>query len=191
MKIGYLNAKNSNAKIATSVRTLLAQGVESTRVLNQVQKSDWADFETFLVGTKKGDIVLIHSLFDFCVSIKDLFRFAALTRSTGVIVQSACEPWFDTARAESSQAEFLEHVEQFYFECIARQTKKGLERARRNGKKIGRKIGSRKISDDQLLSAYSDYYKNGVTLIESCVKNNVSPSTLYRYIKFNSLPTRR
>lgn len=189
MKIGYLNAQKTKGGISTSVRALLSRGVESTQVLSQLDKSDWKDFERFLSTMKPGDVIMIHSLFDFCVSIKDLFRFASMALSAKVSVQSVCEDWFDTARAESSQAEFLKHVERFYFDCIARQTKIGLEKARRNGKKIGRKVGSRKITDEQLSKAYNDY-KNGSTLIASCTENKVSQSTLYRYIRINSLPTR-
>lgn len=190
MKIGYLNSGKTGGDISRSVSAILARGVDSTQVLNQVEHSDWNAFENFLSSVAPGDTVVIHSLFDFCVSIKDLFRISALSVSTGVRLQSACEDWFDTCRAETSQAGLLVKLEQFYFDTIARQTKQGLEKARRNGKIIGRRAGSRKITDEQLSKAYMEYYENGCSLHSSCRQYDISSSTLYRYIKYNSLPTR-
>lgn len=186
MKLGYLQRGADETEMELSVSAIMKSGVAKTQICSLSDGDDWNALRIFLETTNSGDTVVINSLFDFCSSIKDLFRFWSLSAQYDINIESACESWFNTSKSEID----ITHLERFYFDCITISTKRGLNIARSKGTKIGRRTGSGAIPDSILRQAYDRYLGSKSAVRDSCSAFGISETTLYRYMRKHSLSKR-
>jgi len=181
-------------------------------VLNNYMKSNKLSYENFIqvdehnsafkygwrkrkLGTdiinkiQKGDTLLVTELSRISRKLKDLLDFVDEVKKMGfktVIMNNNLT--IDDTPTTTIIIQVLGMVYEMEAKTLKERTKIGIERARKEGKQIGRPKtyeAKRKLDDHK--NDIIDLLKLGVTKKKVANKYNVCESTLYKFIKFYNL----
>lgn len=157
-----LATQNSDNQLAQIRQYAAALNIEITNVYTDCDsggRNDRKDFQRMLADSDRGmfDLLIIWSLDRLTrEGISNAFAYLDRLKRNGVAVKSIQEPWLDTR--DEGVGQLLLAV----FSWIAKQerlrigerVRAGLERAKREGKKLGRPAGSK----DKRRRAVSGYH---------------------------------
>ena len=103
---------------------------------------------------------------------------------TGANIKSLSESWLDTTTPQGKlMFTIFAGISQFERDLISQRTKEGLASARARGRKGGRPAKNK----NDIEKAFKLYNSKDYSLKEIHEMTGVSKTTLYRYIKINSI----
>ena len=138
-----------------------------------------------MVKEKKVGTIIVAELSRLSRRMRTLVNFLYDCFENDVYVISIREGWIEEAMRNEIIRPIIISVFASLYELerkmISERTKAGLERARRMGKKIGRK---QKLSNKQVKEMIKAY-REGIPIAKLARRYGVSRSTVYRYLKKN------
>lgn len=135
--------------------------------------------EAMLDYAREGDIVIVIALHQLARSIQDLAKVSNELNQRGIDLISLKED-IDTTRPEGNVVfKIIGAVGDFERELITERVRTGIQTARKNGVKLGRKSANK----DQKEKAFEMYAAGVYTMKEITEATALSRATIYRYIE--------
>jgi DNA invertase Pin-like site-specific DNA recombinase len=169
-------------------RLAAVRGLEIVEVFDEVMSAAKVrpEFDRMLKAAHAGkfDVLLVWSLDRFGRSMVGNLQTVLELDRIGVKVVSVQEPWLDTGGpVRSLLVAIFSWIAEQERERLILRTKAGLDRARRQGKRLGRPPASR-----ILLCAALDLVATGVPVAEAARQKGLSRSSLRRFLKEQGVP---
>jgi DNA invertase Pin-like site-specific DNA recombinase len=166
-------------------RLAAVRGLEIVEVFDEVMSAAKVrpEFDRMLKAAHAGkfDVLLVWSLDRFGRSMVGNLQAVLELDRIGVKVVSVQEPWLDTGGpVRTLLVGIFSWIAEQERERLISRTKAGLDRARRQGKRLGRPPAS-----PVLLSAARDLVHAGVPVAEAARRKGVPRSTLQRFLRSN------
>ena len=138
--LGYARVSTDGQSLAAQLDQLHAAG--ATRVLRETAsgaKADRAQLARLLKEVEHGDVVLVTRLDRLARSTRDLLNVLGALSEKGAMFRSLADPWADTTTPHGRlMLTVLAGLAEFERELIRARTGEGRERAKREGRKMGR-----------------------------------------------------
>lgn len=181
LKIGYARVSTDEQDLSLQLDALRGAGCEM--LFSDVAsgaKSARPELEKCLAGLRAGDTLCVWRLDRLGRNLGDLVGFLDELAARGVAFSSVTER-IETASATGKLFFHLVAVFAEYERNIIRErTRAGLAAARARGRKGGR---PEKLRGSALAEAKALYDSKKFTVKQICGRYEVSPPTLYRYLK--------
>ena len=137
---GYARVSTDGQALAPQVEQLRAAG--ATKVYRETAsgaKRDRAQLAKLLKEVEPGDVVLVTRLDRLARSTRDLLNVLGALAEKGAMFRSLADPWADTTTPHGRlMLTVLAGLAEFERELIRARTGEGRERAKREGRKMGR-----------------------------------------------------
>ena len=137
---GYARVSTDGQALGPQVEQLRAAGV--VRVYRETAsgaKRDRAQLAKLLKEVEPGDVVLVTRLDRLARSTRDLLNVLGALAEKGAMFRSLADPWADTTTPHGRlMLTVLAGLAEFERELIRTRTGEGRERAKREGRKMGR-----------------------------------------------------
>lgn len=134
--------------------------------------------EALLMELEPGDMIVVERMFAIADTSRHLMELLKVCEKDKVIMYFLNEDIKSNEPLNFYFEGMLEHMLQFQSDMVKQSTLLGLEKAKQQGKRIGRP----KKSDDNIKKAISMYHE-GYKLVEIKNETGISKSTLYRYLE--------
>lgn len=134
--------------------------------------------EALLMELNPGDIIVVERMIVLADTSRHLMDFLKVCEKDEVIMYFLNEGIKSNETLDFHLIDMMEHMLQFQSDMIKQSTLLGMEKAKQQGKTIGRP----KKSDDNVRKAISMYHE-GYKLVEIKNETGISKSTLYRYLE--------
>lgn len=138
--LGYARVSTDGQSLAAQLDQLHAAGaVRVVRETASGAKRDRAGLARLLREVEPGDVVLVTRLDRLARSTRDLLNVLGALAEKGALFRSLADPWADTTTPHGRlMLTVLGGLAEFERELIRARTSEGRERARREGRKMGR-----------------------------------------------------
>lgn len=179
--IGYARVSTKEQNLDRQIKALSGAGCQYIFQEKRTGKNvDRIEFKSMMSHLKAGDTVIISELTRLARSTTDLFNIMAEFEAKGVAVKSLKESWLDTTTAHGKlMFTIMSGISQFEREMMLERQAEGIEVAKENGVKFGRKLDVK--ADIELAVAL---YKEGkYTTTQIAEMTNISRTTLWRNLK--------
>ena len=138
--LGYARISTDGQSLAAQLDQLQAAGAE--RVVRETAsgaKRDRAGLARLLKEVEPGDVVVVTRLDRLARSTRDLLNVLGALSEKGALFRSLADPWADTTTPHGRlMLTVLGGLAEFERELIRARTGEGRERAKREGRKMGR-----------------------------------------------------
>lgn len=173
MKKGYITDVTSVKELQNIISLFEKAGVDSDNICINCR------FDEIVTQAEPGDTLVVMSYADVFKSIHDfLSQYMSLT-ARGISVVSLTEA---NIKIEQEHIDFVRELHGLYGRLRAVTTRKGLNRARAEGKKLGRPVGTTKIN--------AKFYKvdelrrsSKLSIAKACEMAGCNPRSYYRYME--------
>lgn len=188
MKIGYarVSTKDQNLSLQTD-----AFEKEGCKVIYQEKvsgaKSDRQELRKMINQLREGDIVVIWKLDRLGRSLRDLINIMTEIQDKGAGLKSLNDPIDTTSPHGKLTFHLFAALAEFEKDIIRERTKAGLEAARARGRRGGRPKGLTKEARDKAMIAETLYKQGKMSVSEICKHLGIARSTLYKYLKEESV----
>jgi DNA invertase Pin-like site-specific DNA recombinase len=190
MKIGYARVSTVGQDLETQQSLLQAEGCERLYVekVTGTSTAPRKALSELLDNVRDGDTVYISKIDRLARSIIDLNKIVSELNGKGVSVVFIKDNMrFDAGENASSMNTLMFNIlgsfAQFERDLIVERTTEGRDRAKANGKHMGRPASS---SDKELRKAielYRNKQDNGMSIADICKLTGVKRATLYAKLK--------
>jgi DNA invertase Pin-like site-specific DNA recombinase len=190
MKIGYARVSTVGQDLETQRTLLEAEGCEKLYVekVSGTSTAPRKALADMLDNAREGDTVYISKIDRLARSITDLNKIVSELNGKGVSVRFIAEDMTFKAGEKANGFNtllfnILGSFAQFERDLIVERTTEGRERAKANGKHMGRPASS---SDKDLRKAtelYRNKSDNGMSVADICKLTGVKRATLYAKLK--------
>ena len=180
MKIGYARVSTTDQDTAAQIEALNGAGVE--KVFHEKASGgrfDRPELQKMLGHFREGDVLVVWKLDRLSRSLRDLLTILEKLDEIGVGFRSLTESIDTTTPAGRMMMQMVGVFAEFEREMIRERTRKGLERAKSKGVKLGRKS---KLSAEQREKAL-EMLKGGEVGTVVAKVFNVHPATICRLKK--------
>jgi DNA invertase Pin-like site-specific DNA recombinase len=177
MRIGYARVSTQDQDTAAQLEALTSAGVE--KVYEEKASGgrfDRPELMKMLDHCRKGDVIVVWKLDRLSRSLRDLLTILERMDSLGVGFVSLTEAIDTTTAAGRLMMQIVGAFSEFERSMIRARTKIGLERAKSNGVKLGRK---KSLSKEQSAKAL-ELLKSGESGAGIAKLFDVHPSTISR-----------
>ena len=178
-KYGYARVSSKGQDYAAQVEALKAAGCERIYSEKASGKSTNGrpEFNRLMKALLPGDTVVVVKLNRLARSSRDLHNIIHDLEGLSAGFQSLGESWCDTTTDVGKlMLTIMGGIAEFERSLIRRRTEEGIERAKRQGKKFGRKSAL----DDGQKRVISDRYAAGKTMPELAEEYGVGLGTIWR-----------
>jgi DNA invertase Pin-like site-specific DNA recombinase len=190
MRIGYARVSTVGQDLETQQSLLQAEGCERLYVekVTGTSTAPRKALAELLDNVREGDTVYISKIDRLARSIIDLNKIVSELNAKGVSVVFIKDNMrFDAGENASSMNTLMFNIlgsfAQFERDLIVERTTEGRDRAKANGKHMGRPASS---SDKELRKAielYRNKQDNGMSIADICKLTGVKRATLYARLK--------
>lgn len=181
-KIGYARVSSKAQDYAAQVEALKAAGCERIFSEKASGKSTNGrpEFNRLMRALVLGDTVVVTKLDRLARSSRDLHNILHDLDGLSCAFVSLGESWCDTTTDVGRlMLTIMGGIAQFERSLIRKRTEEGIERARRQGKKFGRKSAL----DDGQKRVIADRYGKGATIPELADEYGVGVGTIWRALQ--------
>ncbi|MEG0559606.1 MAG: recombinase family protein [Muribaculaceae bacterium] len=167
---GYIQVIDSVSEFKEIIEKMCEAGVDPDEIV--VNKS----FDDFLTTVETGDCIVVQNL-DFLNDIYGLINATTLLSGRGIDLKSLAQPWYSIS---NEMLHMLNGINEFNRHIRVLRTREGLVKAKANGKKLGRPIGTTKIADKiQAINKLRRDLK--ISIAEACEMVKCNPRSYYRH----------
>ena len=177
MKVGYVRVSTADQDYSVQLEALKAAGVG--KVFEEKASGgrfDRPELQKMLEHFREGDVLVVWKLDRLSRSLRDLLNIIEKLDATGVGFVSLTESIDTTSPAGRMMMQMVGAFAEFERSMIRERTKAGLEHAKANGVKLGRKS---KMSQKQKEKA-CEMLNDGVAGAEIARLFDVHPATISR-----------
>ena len=188
MKIGYarVSTKDQNLSLQTD-----AFEKEGCKVIYQEKvsgaKTDRQELRKMIDQLREGDIVIIWKLDRLGRSLRDLINIMTEIQDKKAGLKSLNDSIDTTTPHGKLIFHLFAALAEFEKDIIRERTKAGLEAARARGRRGGRPKGLTKEARDKAMIAETLYKQGKMSVSEICKHLGIARSTLYKYLKQESV----
>ncbi|MEG2120792.1 MAG: recombinase family protein [Rikenellaceae bacterium] len=172
MTKGYIGQVDTVAKLQDLVLQFNKSGVKSDDIIIN------NNFNAVVDIVNDGDIILVMSFAELFGSITELFANIIMLAERRVTLRSIEEPLIVV---NSQQVEFIKTLNELNGKMRTIRTKCGLQKAKANGKTLGRPVGTTKV-DGKVLNAIKLHKESSLSIEKACAIAGCKPRTYYRYL---------
>jgi DNA invertase Pin-like site-specific DNA recombinase len=183
MKIGFARCSTKKQSLTAQIQALEEEGCEeiySEKVSGAASLSKRPELENMLRAVRKNDVICSTKIDRLARSSLQLYKIAAELKEKGCHLKFLDQS-IDTTTPEGELLfGILGHLAQFELSLIRSRTQEGLERAKENGVKVGRKGKTTKSQDRQIIQLW----KSGESSWGEIAKTyGISRQAVYNRIK--------
>lgn len=173
MKRGYIPQNTSAAEVMQLIHKFEICGISVVDVsINQ-------DFDSLAKSVDQGDTIIVSSYLSVFGSLTELLNRVLELWERAVVLESLSEP---TVAATEKEIDYVKQLRELGTLLQASRTKKGLVRAKEQGKKLGRPNGSTKTNPN-VLTAINLRKTSKISVEKACAIAGCKPRTYYRYLE--------
>ena len=190
MKIGYARVSTAGQDLATQKEILKAEGCERLFVekVTGTSTAPRAALADMLSHVRAGDTVYVTKIDRLARSIIDLNKIVEELIEKGVSIVFINENMTFKADEKANGMNtllfnILGSFAQFERDLIVERTTEGRERAKAQGKHMGRPASSSEREIEKAIELMNDRKNNGFSVADICRLTNVKRSTLYAKMK--------
>lgn len=190
MKIGYARVSTKDQNLNSQLDALNEFGCEMIfqEKISGKSKEKRLELKRMMDQVRKGDVVVVYRLDRLGRSLKDLIFIIEEINSKGASFVSLHDQIDTTTPQGQLTFHIFASLVEFQRTLISERTKDGLKAARARGKNGGRPKGLSQKTQQKARVAASLYQNNEMSISEICGHLEISKSTLYRYLKHESVP---
>lgn len=189
MKIGYARVSTSGQNLDTQNELLKGEGCEKIFVekVTGTITAQRIQLTTMLDQVREGDLIVVTKIDRLARSIMDLNKLVNKINEKGASVQFIKDNMtFEAGEQNHSMNQLMFNIlgsfAQFERDLIVERTTEGRERAKKQGKHMGRP--SRPNKDiERAMSLYEDRKNNGMSVSDIVKMTGVPRSTIYNKAK--------
>lgn len=177
--IGYARVSTRDQDPAAQITALKAAGC--ARIFSETAsgaKRDRPELMKALDYMRKGDVLVVWKLDRLARSVQQLADTLAMLRKEGMEFRALTQAIDTTTAAGRLQYNVIAAVAEFESELISERTFAGLEEAKAQGKRAGRKAAL----DEAAVQQARAMLAGGITAKAVALRLGVGRSTLYRHI---------
>lgn len=188
MKIGYARTSTVGQNYDLQIEELKKEGCEKIFAEKQTGTStgEREELKKAIEHTREGDILIVTKIDRLARSIIDLNKIVNELVSKGVSVKFLKENIEFTAEKNNSLQTLLFNVlgsfAQFERDLIVERTREGRERAKKQGKHMGRPGKSEK-DIKRAIQLYFNRANNGMSVTDITKTTGIPKATLYKKLK--------
>lgn len=189
MIIGYARVSTIGQNLDNQIEQLKEQSAEKIykEQVTATSTKQRTELKALIEHVRSGDIVVVTKIDRLARSISDLNKIVTELNSKGVSVRFLKEQMtFEAGNSNSLNTllfNILGSFAQFERDLIVERTSEGRERAKANGKKLGRKPSSSRKEIDKAIELYKNRNKNGLSVGDILKMTSVKKSTFYHELK--------
>ncbi|HEC2179610.1 TPA: recombinase family protein [Staphylococcus delphini] len=189
MIIGYTRVSTIGQNLDNQIEQLKEQSPEKIykEQVTATSTKQRTELKALIEHVRSGDIVVVTKIDRLARSISDLNKIVTELNSKGVSVRFLKEQMtFEAGNSNSLNTllfNILGSFAQFERDLIVERTSEGRERAKANGKKLGRKPSSSRKEIDKAIELYKNRNKNGLSVGDILKMTSVKKSTFYHELK--------
>jgi DNA invertase Pin-like site-specific DNA recombinase len=184
MKIGYARVSTKDQNLGLQLDSLHKAGCE--KIFTEVAsgaKNDRPVLAEMLDVLRAGDILVIWKLDRLGRSLKHLVETVGRLIEQNIGFQSLNDP-IDTTTAQGRLVfNIFASLAEFERELISERTKAGMQAARARGRLGGKPKGLSKKAEITSCAVATLYQEGKLSTSQICKQVNISPSTLYDYLR--------
>ena len=180
MLLGYARVSTEEQHLEQQVKALRAFGCEEIKSEKASGRTmDRPELTALLNYARAGDTVVVDKLDRFSRNFTDIVLLANKMKEKGVGFKSLSEDWADTTGpANELIFRIFAGIAEFERERISERTVAGLERAKAQGKRLGRPPA---LSEQAKATAQA-MAKGGMSMADIARHFDVSPNTIGRLV---------
>ena len=190
MNIGYARVSTTGQDLQSQIEQLQAHGVELDNIYQEkvtgTSTAQRKELESMLKHTRAGDTVYITKIDRLARSIPDLHKIVAALNEKDVSVHFIQDNLQFEAGSNSPMNTLMFNMlgsfAQFERDLIIQRTTEGRERARQQGKHLGRPAQP-KDKIDRAVALFKDRESNGLSVKDIVDMTGVPRATVYREAK--------
>ncbi len=194
MKIGYARVSTTNKQdesLEKQIEILIENGADKDYIYKEkVTASSTAQrtqLQDMIKHSRKGDTILVTKIDRLARSISDLNKIVFELNQKGVSVQFLKENMTFSADDSNSLNTLLFNIlgsfAQFERDLIVERTTEGRERAKKEGKHMGRKGSSSPKDIEKAINLYNNRETNKMSVSDILKVTSVKKSTFYNELK--------
>ncbi|MGM0890179.1 MAG: recombinase family protein [Bacillota bacterium] len=183
--IGYARVSTTGQDLETQKEILESEGCKKLFVekVTGTSTKQRAQLYEAIEFAREGDTLVVTKIDRLARSIMDLNKIVHELAEKGVIVRFVKEDMkFDGSNEGNSLQTLLFNIAQFERDLIVERTTEGRERAKRQGKHMGRP-GQDEKTLKRAIKLYNERETNGMSVKDIVKTTGVPRSTLYAKIK--------
>lgn len=195
MKIGYARVSTVGQSLEGQIEQLLEQGVEADNIYKEkvtgTSTKQRTELENLLKHVRAGDEVIVSKIDRLARSIQDLNKIVERLTEKGVSIRFLQDNLHFEAGSNSAMNTLIFNMlgsfAQFERDLIVQRTSEGRERAKKQGKHLGRP-SQPKSSIERAVKLFHQREVNELSVNDIVDMTGVPRSTIYREAK-NVQPT--
>lgn len=182
MKIGYARVSTNEQELGLQITALEKAGCESVYTEKISAMKDRPVFASVLNMLREGDTLVIWKLDRLARSLKQLIFIIDEFRIKKIELISLSDN-INTSTAQSIlYTQIIGAFAQFERELMIERTRAGLDEAKRQGIKLGRRPGL-SLEAQKKAEAAAHMYNAGMKVLDICSSIHITRGTLYRYLR--------
>ncbi|WP_419744178.1 recombinase family protein (plasmid) [Macrococcoides bohemicum] len=193
MKLGYarVSTTNQSDSLNKQIELLKEDGVDSEYIFKEMvtgtstaQRSALRELQKM---ARKGDEIVVTKIDRLARSISDLNNIVTDFNERGISVRFIKDNLYFESDSKNSINTLLFNIlgsfAQFERDLIVERTSEGRERAKKEGKHMGRKPSSTKAQINKAIKLHAERDKNGLSVADILKMTSVKKSTFYNELK--------
>lgn len=194
MKIGYARVSTTNKQdesLEKQIEILVENGADIDNIYKEkvtaTSTAKRTQLQDMIKHSRKGDTILVTKIDRLARSISDLNKIVSELNKKGVSVQFLKENMIFSADDSNSLNTLLFNIlgsfAQFERDLIVERTTEGRERAKKEGKHMGRKGSSSPKDIEKAINLYNNRETNKMSVSDILKVTSVKKSTFYNELK--------
>ncbi|WP_414046090.1 recombinase family protein [Macrococcus equi] len=194
MKIGYARVSTTNKQndsLENQIKILIENGADPDNIYKEkvtaTSTAKRTQLQDMIKHSRKGDTILVSNISRLARSISDLNKIVSDLNQKGVSVQFLNENMTFSANDSNSLNTLLFNIlgsfAQFERDLIVERTSEGRERAKKEGKHMGRKGSSSDKDIKKAIDLYNNRDTNMMSVSDILKVTGVKRSTFYHELK--------
>ncbi|UTH05717.1 recombinase family protein [Macrococcoides caseolyticum] len=194
MKIGYARVSTTNKQndsLEKQIEILIKNGADPDNIYQEkvtaTSTAQRTQLQDMIKHARKGDTIVVTKIDRLARSISDLNKIVSDLNDRGVSVQFLKEQMLFKADDTNSINRLLFNIlgsfAQFERDLIVERTSEGRERAKKEGKHMGRKGSSSPRDIKKAINMYNNRETNKMSVADILRATSVKKSTFYHELK--------
>lgn len=183
MLVGYARVSTVGQSLESQIQQLKEYGCEKIYMEKESgKKTDRQELENARKALRKGDKLVVTKIDRLARSVRDLHNIAIELEAEGIGLVFLKEQIDFSTAAGKLMFTMLGAIGEFERDLIVSRTSEGRERAKKQGKHLGRK-GQDEMEVKKALQLYEDRESNGMSVSDISKLTGVPRSTIYAKAK--------
>ncbi len=189
LKYGYARVSTRDQNLHLQIDALTKAGCQKIfKEIAKGAKTDRPKLNELLLLLKSGDTLVIWKLDRMGRSLQHLITTFNELIQKGIGIVSIQDPIDTTSAQGRLMFNLFASLAEFEKDLIRERTMAGLSSARARGRKGGRPQGLTKQATEKACAAEALYRQGELTSEKIALQLGISKPTLYKYLKFRSVP---